>query len=88
MTTYKTTGTCSRAINYEVTNGVVTKCEFVGGCPGNTQGVAALCRGMKVDEAIERLKGIKCGFKSSSCPDQLATALEQALEGNLQPQEF
>ena len=79
MATYMTTGTCARAINYEVENGVVTKCEFVGGCTGNTQGVAALVEGMSASEAIRRLSGIRCGFKSTSCPDQLAKALEAAL---------
>ena len=68
MTTYNTTGTCSRAINYEVADGVVTKCEIVGGCPGNTQGVA-------VEEVVSLLKGIQCR-NGTSCPDQLARALE------------
>ena len=75
---YKTSGTCSRAIIMDVENDIITDCKFVGGCAGNTQGVAALVRGMKVDEAIERLGGIKCGFKSTSCPDQLARALAEA----------
>ena len=78
MTTYKTTGTCSRAINYEVVDGVLTKCEFVGGCPGNTQGVAKLAVGRKVQEVIALLKGIPCR-NGTSCPDQLARALEQTL---------
>ena len=77
MTTYKTTGTCSRAINYEVENGVVTKCEFEGGCPGNTKGVAKLVVGRKVEDVIALLKGIPCR-NGTSCPDQLARALEQA----------
>ena len=80
MTTYKTTETCSRAINYEVANGVVTKCEFVGGCPGNTQGVAKLVIGRKVDEVIALLKGVQCR-NGTSCPDQLARALEQDRKG-------
>jgi uncharacterized protein (TIGR03905 family) len=75
MTTYKTTGTCSRAINYEIENGVVTKCEFEGGCPGNTKGVAKLVIGRKVEEVIALLKGIPCR-NGTSCPDQLARALE------------
>ena len=79
MNTYKTHGTCSRAIEYEVQNGIVTECRFVGGCMGNTQGVAALVKGMKVEEAIARLKGIQCGFRGTSCPDQLACALEESL---------
>lgn len=72
---YKTQGTCSRAIIIDVEDDVITDCSFVGGCSGNTQGVAALVKGMKVSEAIDRLKGIKCGFRSTSCPDQLASAL-------------
>ena len=79
MNIYKTHGTCSRAIEYEVQNGIVTECRFVGGCMGNTQGVAALVKGMKVEEAIARLKGIQCGFRGTSCPDQLACALEATL---------
>ena len=80
MNTYKTRGTCSRAIEYEVNDGIVTECRFVGGCMGNTQGVAALVKGMKVDEAISRLKGIQCGMRGTSCPDQLACALEETLK--------
>ena len=77
---YKTQGTCSRAIVIDVEDDVITNCAFMGGCAGNTQGVAALVKGMKVSEAIERLKGIKCGFRPTSCPDQLATALIRAIE--------
>ncbi len=77
---YKTQGTCARMIVLDVEAGVITDCKFVGGCAGNTQGVAALVKGMKVDEAITRLKGIRCGFKPTSCPDQLATALIEAAE--------
>ncbi len=74
---YKTSGVCSRAIEITVSDdGVVESVQFIGGCSGNTQGVAALVRGMKVEEAISRLEGIKCGFKSTSCPDQLARALK------------
>ena len=76
MTTYKTTGTCSQAINFEVVDGVVTKCAFVGGCPGNTQGVAKLAIGRKGDDVIALLKGIPCR-NGTSCPDQLARPLEQ-----------
>ena len=65
-------------IKIEVEDGVVTECKFVGGCAGNTQGVAALVKGMTTEEAIKKLKGIKCGFKPTSCPDQLARALESA----------
>ena len=74
---YKTKGVCSRQINLEIENDVIVGAQFVGGCSGNTQGVAALVIGMSVDEAIKRLRGIKCGPKSTSCPDQLAVALEE-----------
>ena len=74
---YKTSGVCSRMIIIDTDDGIITKCSFVGGCAGNTQGVAALVVGMKVEDAIAKIKGIKCGFKSTSCPDQLALALEQ-----------
>ena len=77
---YKTHGTCSRAIVVDVEDGVILSCKFVGGCAGNTQGVAALVKGMKVEEAIERLSGIRCGFRGTSCPDQLSRALRSALE--------
>lgn len=77
---YKTNGTCSRGLIVDVEDGVITSCKFIGGCAGNTQGVAALVKGMKVEDAIERLGGIKCGFKPTSCPDQLARALKEALE--------
>ena len=60
----------------ETEDGVVTHCSFVGGCSGNTQGVSALVKGMKVEEAIKKMKGIKCGMRATSCPDQLALALE------------
>ena len=74
---FKTQGVCSRMVKIEVDEGIVTACEFVGGCSGNTQGVASLVVGMTAKEAIKRLKGIKCGFKDTSCPDQLARALEK-----------
>ena len=73
---YKTQGTCSRMIILEIEDEVITDCKFVGGCAGNTAGVAALVKGMTKEEAISRLKGIRCGFKTTSCPDQLARALE------------
>ena len=63
----------------DVEDGVITDCKFVAGCPGNTLGVASLVKGMTTEEAIKKLKGIKCGFKSTSCPDQLALALEEAM---------
>lgn len=74
---YATRGTCSRAINLEVEDGIIKHVEFEGGCNGNTQGVARLVEGMEVDAAIQKLSGIKCGFKDTSCPDQLARALEK-----------
>ena len=73
---YKTQGTCSTAINIEVKDGIIESVQFVGGCNGNTQGISALVKGMSTEDAIRRLKGIKCGLKSTSCPDQLARALE------------
>ncbi len=79
---YRTRGVCSREINISVKDGIIDSVQYVGGCSGNTQGVAALVRGMSVDEAIERLSGIRCGFRSTSCPDQLAEALKQMKENN------
>ena len=76
---YKTKGVCSQLINVEVENNIVTSVEFVGGCNGNTQGVAALVEGMDVHEASRRLEGIHCGPRPTSCPDQLSKALKQAI---------
>ena len=76
METYITKGTCSRKINFEVENGIVKSCEFVGGCTGNTQGIAKLVVGMPVEEVIKRTEGIICR-SGTSCPDQLAKALKQ-----------
>lgn len=80
---YRTEGTCSRSIDIEVEDGIVTSVTFHGGCSGNTQGVAALVKGMKVEDAVARLAGIRCGFKSTSCPDQLATALKKHQNGEI-----
>ena len=77
---YKTQGVCSRMITMDVEDGVITDCAFLGGCAGNTKGVAALVVGMRAEDAIEKLRGIRCGFKETSCPDQLARALTTALE--------
>lgn len=77
---YKTSGVCSQQINFEIDGDTIKSVEFIGGCSGNTQGVARLVAGMKVDEAINRLDGIKCGFRPTSCPDQLARALKQYKE--------
>lgn len=79
MATYKTQGTCSQQINYEIVDGKIHNVSFVGGCNGNLQGIGRLVEGMDVTEAISRLEGIKCGFKPTSCPDQLAKALKEAL---------
>lgn len=73
---YKTQGTCSSAIDIELKDGVIESVQFTGGCNGNLKGISALVKGMTPEEAISRLKGIRCGFKSTSCPDQLARALE------------
>ncbi len=79
---YKTSGVCSKLIEFDVVDDKVTNVKFVGGCSGNTQGVAALIEGMDINEAIKRMEGIKCGFKSTSCPDQLSKALKQYKEQN------
>ena len=78
--TYIPKGVCSRQINLEINNGIIDSCEFVGGCAGNTQGICALVKGMDAEEAVKRLKGIDCNGRGTSCPDQLAQALEQYLE--------
>ena len=75
---YVTKGVCSRSIDVELEGDVIRSVKFTGGCSGNTQGVATLVTGMNVDEAISRLSGIRCGFRSTSCPDQLAHALSEA----------
>lgn len=74
---YKTKGTCSTSIDVELKDGVIDSVKFTGGCNGNLQGISALVKGMKPEEAISRLKGIRCSFKPTSCPDQLAHALEE-----------
>ena len=79
---YQTKGTCSTAIDIEVEDEKIKFVEFFGGCNGNLKGIANLVTGMPVDDAISKLKGIRCGFKSTSCPDQLAHALEQMKNGN------
>lgn len=72
---YKTSGTCSRKITLDIENDILRSVEFEGGCNGNLKGISSLCSGMKIDDIIEKTKGIKCGFKQTSCPDQLANAL-------------
>ena len=79
---YITKGVCARKIDIEIENDIIVSVKFSGGCAGNTQGVAALVRGMSVNEAISRLRGIRCGFKATSCPDQLATALAEYKENS------
>ncbi|MDE5942380.1 MAG: TIGR03905 family TSCPD domain-containing protein [Muribaculaceae bacterium] len=76
---YNTQGTCSRKITIEVSDGIVRNVSFLGGCHGNTQGISALTKGMKITDVIDRCKGIRCGNKGTSCPDQLACALESVL---------
>lgn len=76
MMRYKTQGVCSREIQFDVVDNKVTNVQFVGGCSGNTQGVARLVEGMDIDEVIARVDGINCGFRPTSCPDQLARALK------------
>ena len=73
---YTTSGVCSKKIDIEVENGIVKRVDFTGGCSGKTQGVERLVEGMAIEEAVRRLSGIRCGFKATSCPDQLARALQ------------
>ena len=80
---YKTSGVCSREINFEVVDGKLHNVSYVGGCNGNLQGIGRLVEGMDIDEAIKRLEGIRCGFKSTSCPDQLSKALKDYKAGNM-----
>lgn len=77
--TYRTNGTCSRQISFELDNGIVKNVHFMGGCDGNLKGIGAIVDGMKAEDVIERFSGIRCGFKSTSCPDQLARALKEAI---------
>ena len=76
---YKTKGTCSQRIFFEIEDGKLKNVEFLGGCNGNLKGICALVEGMDVEEVISRIQGIHCGMKPTSCPDQLATALKEAL---------
>ena len=79
---YKTSGVCASGIDLDIEDGLVKGVKFIGGCSGNTQGVSALVENMPVEEAIKKLNGIRCGFKSTSCPDQLAKALLSATQAN------
>ena len=76
---YKTRGTCSSRIRFSIENGALHNVSFTDGCPGNTLGIAQLVEGMKAEDVARRLKGVRCGRKATSCPDQLATAVEQAM---------
>ena len=80
--TFKTKGTCSKSIDFEVDNNIITSIHFTGGCDGNLKGIAKLVVGMNIDDVIERLSGVTCGFKSTSCPDQLAHALMEYKQNN------
>lgn len=77
---YKTKGTCSQRIEFEIEDNKLTHVEYFGGCNGNLKGISSLVTGMDIDEVIDRLGGITCGFKATSCPDQLATALKEIKE--------
>ena len=79
---YNTRGTCSSQIILDVENNTINNVKFIGGCNGNLKGISSLVKGMKVDEAISKLEGITCGFKPTSCPDQLAMALKKIREKN------
>lgn len=76
---YKTKGTCSQRIFFEIEDNKLKNVQFLGGCNGNLQGISSLVEGMDANEAIKRLEGIRCGMKPTSCPDQLATAIKEAL---------
>lgn len=76
---YKTKGTCSQRILFEINDNILTNVQFIGGCNGNLKGISQLVDGMSVDEVINRIEGIQCGMKPTSCPDQLAKALRQAI---------
>ncbi len=82
--THKNVGTCSREVSFDIDeNGIISNVEFVGGCNGNLKGIASLCEGQKASDVIDRLDGIRCGFKSTSCPDQLAQALREAINDSV-----
>ena len=78
--TYTTSGTCSKQISFDLNDGIVSNVSFVGGCNGNLQGVSRLVEGQKAEDVIQKLQGIRCGMKPTSCPDQLSRALREALE--------
>lgn len=76
---FRTRGVCAAKITFDLNDGIVSNVQFMGGCNGNLKGISKLVEGMKAEDVIKKIKGTKCGFKNTSCPDQLATALEQAL---------
>ena len=76
---YKTKGTCSQRILFDIEDGKVRNVQFIGGCNGNLKGVAALCKGMKAEEIIRKIEGLRCGMKQTSCPDQFAKSLQKEL---------
>ena len=78
---YRTRGVCSAKITFDINDGIVSNVRFMGGCKGNLKGISQLVDGMKAEDVIKRIKGTKCGFKNTSCPDQLAVALEEAMKG-------
>ena len=77
---YKTSGTCSQLINFDLNDGIVSNVSFVSGCNGNLQGISKLVEGQRAEDVIAKLEGIRCGYKSTSCPDQLSKALKEALQ--------
>ena len=79
--TYRPQGVCSRAYHIVASDGVIDSIDIVGGCDGNLKGIASLLRGMKIEDAIERMSGVTCGSKPTSCPDQIARALRQLQKG-------
>ena len=76
---YKTKGTCSQKIFFDIEDGILKNVQFIGGCNGNLKGICSLVEGMEVQEVISRIEGIRCGMKSTSCPDQLANAIKEAI---------
>lgn len=77
---YRPRGVCSQKMDIDVENGIIEKVEIIGGCSGNLQGISRLVVGMSIEDTISRLEGIRCGFKDTSCPDQLAKALKKCIE--------
>ena len=77
---YKTKGTCSQRILFEIEDGIIRNVQFIGGCNGNLQGISKLVEGMKAEDVVEKIQGIHCGIKPTSCPDQLATAIKEAMK--------